>query len=297
MSINVTEVLTTHFRKSLKNYYHASYGHLKGEYAEIISWVAGIALELTARSDALFHDCYHCMQVSFVGQAMIRGMHIKKGGVSPEKWLHITIALLLCNIGFVRGICKEDDLNNNLFATGEGDEIITIPEGSTDAALAKYSSKRSQLFIKERFGNHTLINADEISKYMDLAIYPISKEYVLSDDPIANLVRSAQLVGQISHSRWLQRVAQLYYEYEENQSHKILGYTCPGDLKRHYPKYFWNTIYPIVKQDLVYLEMTQTGKQFLSLLMANVFTLEHAKNSENVISLSLQTPHSPRDNK
>ncbi|HBB33823.1 MAG TPA: metal-dependent phosphohydrolase, partial [Cyanobacteria bacterium UBA9273] len=56
-------------------------------------------------SDALYHNVEHTILVTLVGQEILRGKHIRDGGVSCEDWLHFIISLLCHDIGYVKGVC------------------------------------------------------------------------------------------------------------------------------------------------------------------------------------------------
>jgi hypothetical protein len=43
-----------------------------------------------------------------VGQEVLRGKHLREGGISPRDWLHFIISLLCHDIGYVRGISMND---------------------------------------------------------------------------------------------------------------------------------------------------------------------------------------------
>jgi hypothetical protein len=46
------------------------------------------------------------MMVTLVRQEILRGKHIREGGVSPRDWLHFISSLLCHDIGYVRGVCS-----------------------------------------------------------------------------------------------------------------------------------------------------------------------------------------------
>ena len=85
---NSTELLIEAFIKQLENGYSRTYGGYKSDYADIIAWVGAMALENIASSDALYHNVEHAICITLVGQEILRGKHIRKGGVSCENWLH-----------------------------------------------------------------------------------------------------------------------------------------------------------------------------------------------------------------
>ncbi|MEL6139855.1 MAG: metal-dependent phosphohydrolase, partial [Cyanobacteria bacterium J06628_6] len=67
----------------------------------------------------------------------------------------------------------------------------------------------------------------------------------------------------------------LFYEFEETGQNKTLGYHNPSDLRKNYPKFYWNGVHPYVKDGLRYLSLTQEGKQIIANLYSNVFTVEY----------------------
>ncbi len=106
---NTTEVIIDAFEERLRKVYASMYTNLEPSYPGIISYVAHMSLELIANSDASFHDLGHTINVTLVGQDILKGKHLRDGGVSPKDWLNFTIALLCHDIGYVRGICNISD--------------------------------------------------------------------------------------------------------------------------------------------------------------------------------------------
>jgi hypothetical protein len=101
------------------------------------------------------------------------------------------------------------------------------------------------------------------------------------------LVRAADLIGQLSDPRYLQKVTALFYEFEETGQNQVLKYRNPADLREGYPKFYWNVVYRYVKDAIGYLELTQQGKQIVANLNANVFRVEHSEAGvEEVASVS-----------
>src|SRR5262245_23351295 len=67
-----------------------------------------------------YHDLGHTICVTLVGQEVLRGKHLREGGVSPRDWLHFITSLLCHDIGYVRGICRND--RQGCYVTGQGKE-------------------------------------------------------------------------------------------------------------------------------------------------------------------------------
>ena len=103
---NPTLIVIEAFIRELRMMYERTYGTMEPGYPGVISFVAQLALENIATSDAAYHDVNHTIMVTLVGQEILRGRHISVGGVTPSDWLHFIISLLCHDIGYVRGIVE-----------------------------------------------------------------------------------------------------------------------------------------------------------------------------------------------
>jgi hypothetical protein len=273
---NSTEILIDSFVKELQAGYHRTYGGFKPDYPEIIAWAGNMALENIANCDALYHNVEHTMLVALVGQEILRGKHIREGGVSPEDWLHYIISLLCHDIGYTKGVCREDKELLGLYATGIDGGMVSLPDGTTSASLTPYHVDRGKLVIDERFGGHRLIDAEQIKRNIELTRFPVPEAETHQDRTnFSGLSRAADLIGQLSDPNYLLKIGALFYEFEEVGTNKVLGYKSPGDLRRGYAKFYWNGVYPYIPAAINYLELTQGGKQVIANLYANVFQVEH----------------------
>lgn len=276
---NATELLIEDFVKKLKEGYRRTYGGLRSDYEEIIAWVGGMAMENIANSDALYHNVEHSILVTLVGQEILRGKHIREGGVSCDDWLHFIISLVCHDIGYVKGVCRKD--KDGVYATGKDGGMVSLPPGSTDAGLTPYHVDRAKLFIEERFGGHKLIDAEVVKRNIELTRFPVPTAEDHQDTiQYPGLIRASDLIGQLSDPRYLKKISALYYEFEETGVNGALGYRHPGDLRKNYPKFYWHGVFPYIKDALYYLSLTQQGKLIIANLYSNVFVVEHEKPEE-----------------
>jgi hypothetical protein len=278
---NATEILIDAFVQQIREGYSRTYGCFKNDYQDIIAWAGNMALENIANSDALYHNVEHSILVTLVGQEILRGKHIREGGVSSEDWLHFIISLLCHDIGYVKGVCRQDQEQNGLYSTGKNGRMISLPPGASDASLTAYHVDRAKLFIDERFGGHKLIDAEVIKTNIELTRFPVpAAEDHQETTTFAGLVRAADLIGQLSDPRYLKKITSLFYEFEETGVTKVLGYENPADLRKNYAKFYWNGVHPYIQDGLRYLSLTQQGKQIIANLYSNVFVVEHEKSQE-----------------
>ncbi|GAB4180321.1 MAG: metal-dependent phosphohydrolase [Coleofasciculaceae cyanobacterium] len=286
---NATEILINAFVQKLRDGYRRTYGGLKTDNEDIIAWAGSMAMENIANSDALYHNVEHSILVTLVGQEILRGKHIREGGVTSEDWLHYIISLVCHDIGYVKGVCRSDRDSERLYATGQNGEMVHLPPGASDASLTPYHVDRARLFIDERFGGHKLIDAEFIKRNIELTRFPVPHEGDHQDTVnFPGLIRASDLIGQLSDPRYLKKISALYYEFEETGFNQLVGYRNPSDLRRNYSKFYWNGVYPYIQNALHYLQLTLQGKQIIANLYANVFVIEHEKSEEEHRQLAQQ---------
>ncbi|MEC4983701.1 MAG: metal-dependent phosphohydrolase [Oscillatoria sp. PMC 1068.18] len=288
---NATEILIDSFVEKLRQGYRRTYGGLKNNYEEIIAWAGSMAMENIANSDALYHNVEHSILVTLVGQELLRGKHIREGGVSCEDWLHFIISVACHDIGYVKGVCRSDRDSERLYATGKG-EMVHLPPGCSDASLTPHHVDRGKLFIEERFGGHTLIDAELIKRNIELTRFPVPNQDDHQDTVnYPGLIRASDLIGQLSDPRYLKKISALFYEFEETGANKVMGFANPGDLRRNYSKFYWDAVYPYIKDALRYLSLTQQGQQIIANLYSNVFVVEHEKQESEYLQALAEKVH------
>lgn len=276
---NPTTTLIRAFVKELQEGYEQNYGGLKADYANIIGWSGRMALENIANSDALYHNVEHTLLVTLVGQEILRGKHIREGGVSCEDWMNVIISLLCHDIGYVKGVCRQD--RDGWYATGIDDQQIALPATATDAGLALYHVDRGKLFVEERFGGNRWIDAEAVKRNIELTRFPVPEDGDHQDTvSYPGLVRAADLIGQLSDLRYLKKVSALFYEFEEIGFNQKMGYASPHDLRSSYPKFYWGSVYPYIQDALQYLSLTQEGQQIVANLHSNLFVMEHDREGD-----------------
>jgi hypothetical protein len=264
------------FAKSLREAYQRTYGLLKPEYGTFIEWAGHLSLEIISNSDALYHNIDHTMMVTLAGQEILIGKHLTEGGVTPENWLNFMIAVLCHDIGYVRGICRDD--RDHVCATGIDGRQADLSPGGTDASLTSFHVDRSKLFIRERFGGKLLLDLDAevVASYIEMTRFPVPEgDFYQDTKGFRGLVRAADFIGQLGDPNYLRKITALFYEFEETGANKAIGYKNPGDMRKTYAKFFWNVVSPYIQDAIRHLGVTLEGKQWIANLYSHVFSVEH----------------------
>lgn len=271
--LNPTSIMAGHLGDYLAELYLQYFSNRRPEYAAYMGGAARLVLERIGNSNALYHNVEHTMMVTLVGQQIIRGRLLSEA-LTPEDWLHYTCALLVHDIGYVRGVCKADGTSD--VVVDDSGRRLTPPRGASDAFLAPYHIERGKIYARERFKASEYIDEERIAHSIELTRFPVPNENDYLDcESEAALVRAADLIGQLADPFYHSKVNALYYEFAETGIAETLGYSGPADLLEKYPEFFWSSVQPYIEPALHYLELTTEGKQWVASLHNNIFQVEH----------------------
>ena len=131
------------------------------QLVEIVPNAARIALECIGNSDALYHNAEHTMLVTMAGHDIMRGRALHTH-MSADDYAHVMIACLLHDIGYVRGLFREDDEDG--FVIDAGGKKLTLPRGASDASLMPYHVERSKLYVMERLEGIATLDRQRIAR-------------------------------------------------------------------------------------------------------------------------------------
>ena len=273
---DIEKILIDHFVKELESSYVEFFGSVDSDNASIVTWFGHLALENICNSDALYHNVDHTMMVTLVGKEILKGKHLSEGGVTQSSWLNFMVALLCHDIGYVRGICRNDD--GNFYDTGIDGKTVEIPRGGTDAALTPYHVDRSKQFVRDRLKNCNIasIDIEEICSYIEITRFPMHEgDFYKDTKNLPGLARAADFIGQLGDPEYLRKLPGLFYEFSETGANEKLGYKKPEDMRKGFATFYWNVIRPYIQDALKYLRVTQEGKQWIANLHSHVFEVEH----------------------
>jgi hypothetical protein len=252
----------------MKNRFGSSHARL----AELIPFAARLALECIGNSDALYHNVEHTMLVTLAGHDIFKGRALLMPS-TPTDYSNFIVACLTHDIGYVRGIVKGDD-DDGYVVDGTGRKV-SLPRGSSDAALAPYHVERSKLFVLDRTAAVEELDGARIARAIGFTQFPYSSP--TEDEQIdeeGSLLRAADLIGQLGDPHYLRKANALFYEFEEIGLNKQLGYESPADLVDKYPRFYWNRVSPHIDTAIRYLNVTSSGRRWIASLYSNVFRAE-----------------------
>jgi hypothetical protein len=272
-----TKILADALGEHLAQAYRRAFASSEPRYAEIIDEVARLVVERISGSDALYHDIQHTAFVTLVSQDILRG-RLLRDTISPEDWLHTILAALLHDIGYVRGVCRDD--HPGRYVIDADGNTIGPPRGTSDAILAPYHIERSKIAVRERFGSHEIIDAERIGRSIELTRFPVPDDGDHTETATeAGLVRAADLIGQLGDPLYPRKLNALFHEFAETGINERLGYASPADIAERYPGFFWSKVEPFIGDAISFLDLTVEGRRWVATLYSHVFAMEHDRRS------------------
>jgi hypothetical protein len=264
----VAEALGAFLASDVKDRFGSSHARL----AEIIPFAAKLALECIGNSDALYHDVEHTMLVTLAGHDIFKGRALLMPS-TPTDYANFIVACLTHDIGYVRGVVKGDE--DDRYVVDASGRKVSLPRGSSDAALAPYHVERSKLFVLDRVAAIEELDGERIARAIGFTRFPYSSSNDETDmDEEGALLRSADLIGQLGDPHYLRKANALFYEFEEIGLSRQLGYESPADLVDKYPQFYWRNISPHIQTAIRYLNVTSSGRRWIAGLYSNVFRAE-----------------------
>jgi hypothetical protein len=269
----ITALAAIKLGKFLAKDFRRIFGPAHDDVAERLGSLARSTIECLGRSDALYHNYEHTLQVTMVGRDILQGMTLSQR-IEPEDYSHLIVACLLHDIGYMRGVLR-GDTETEFVVDGSGKKV-PLPRGASDAALTPYHVDRSKLFAFERLGNSPTIDAARIAKAIEMTRFPVRSNHSTDEGLEPKLVQAADLIGQLGDPMYTRKANALYSEFEEIGMNRQLGYSSPADIIDKYPAFFWNSVSMHLDDGRKYLNMTVSGRQWIANLHHHILCAEHA---------------------
>jgi hypothetical protein len=270
----ITAIAAHKLGKFLTKDFRRIFGSAHDDDAERLGSAARATIECIARSDALYHNYEHTLQVTMVGRDILQGMMVSQR-IETTDYSHLIVACLLHDIGYVRGVLSGD--TETEFVIDASGEKITLPRGASDAALSPYHVDRSKIFAFERLEKVPNLDAARVAEAIEMTRFPVPQDSPRECGLEPKLVQAADLIGQLGDPLYARKANALYCEFEEIGMNRQLGYSSPADIIEKYPAFFWNSVSAHIDDGIKYLNMTTSGRQWIANLHHHILCAERAQ--------------------
>ncbi len=266
--MTLPELAADALEEFLRNFMRRRFGPSE-PLTEMVPAAARVALECIGNSDALYHNVEHTLLVTLAGHDIFRGRALHQQ-LTVDDYAHVIIACLAHDIGYVRGLFKDDDEGGYVIDTAG--TKVTLPRGSSDAGLMPHHVDRSKLYVMQRIEGMSPLDKQRIADAIEGTRFPPRPDQQYGEE--ASIVRAADFIGQLGDPNYIRKANALYHEFEEVGVNRQLGYDSPADIVNRYPQFYWKSVSPQIQTEIRYLNMTSSGRQWISTLYSNVFRAE-----------------------
>src|ERR1700688_4612658 len=189
--ITLPELATDALEDFLRSFMRRRFDSSQTPLVEIVPAAARIALECIGNSDALYHNVEHTLLVTLAAHDILRGraLHTR---MPVDDYAHIIVACLAHDIGYVRGLFRDDDADG--FVIDAKGTKVTLPRGSSDASLMPHHVDRSKLYVMKRIEGMAPLNRQRIADAIEGTRFPPQQGQEFGDE--ASIVRAADFIGQ-----------------------------------------------------------------------------------------------------
>lgn len=255
--LDVIQLLNNELLERLSQGFRQQFGRGALAHEQVLLKHAERIVQTIAESNTLYHNVEHTVQVTLVGQTILQGRVLDGHEITPKLWTNFILALLCHDIGYVAGISGSR-------------QAIRSPDAS-DAVLMPVHIDRGKQYVFEQLAKEPGVDVQFIQECIERTRFPVPNAagYQRTDD-YPGLVRGADLVGQLSDPRYLNKLPAMFFEFEESGYNTVTGFQQPGDLMRNYADFYAESVQPFVGETLHYLSLTEEGKQVIANLQANI---------------------------
>jgi len=267
--MTLPELAADALEEFLRSYMRRRFDSSQTPLVEMVPTAARIALECIGNSDALYHNVEHTLLVTLAGHDILRGRALHTH-MTADDYANVIIACLAHDIGYVRGLFREDGADGFVIDAKGGK--VTLPRGSSDAGLMPHHVDRSKLYVMQRIDGTSPLDKQRIADAIEGTRFPPREGQQYDEE--ASIVRAADFIGQLGDPNYIRKANALYHEFEEVGMNRQLGYESPADIVNRYPQFYWDMVAPHIQTEIRYLNMTSSGRQWIASLYANVFRAE-----------------------
>ena len=262
-------------QSQLRRHFEAAFGDRESMRLRAMLDAAEQAIAVVARTDAPYHNCEHTLLVCLVGQQILRGKQALGDPVSAQEWVHYIVSLLFHDIGYVKNLLP-GDIEGSLVSDGLGG-WRQLPSGATDAFLTPIHVDRGVAHVRRLFAHNPWIDAEILATYIESTRFPVPdgvRNQPRSRFQWQDLVRSADLIGQLADPAYLQKLPALYEEFVDCGRAQADGLSSYRDLVARFPQFYRQVVDPLVGVGFEALNAHAEGRRWGTSLRATIAQCE-----------------------
>ena len=243
------EFLSRHLEGLIEDRFTAHYGNTEGPLLGLMKDALTTSMEIINGTDALYHNCEHTVMVSLAGQDILAGKIALGDQVSAQQWATYVISLLFHDVGYIKRLLSGDTVDH--VVVDQSGATQTLPHGATDAALTLFHVDRGMAFVAQKYASCRLLDVSAILENIENTRFPPPAQVLAapcSRTRWPDMVRAADLIGQLAEPNYLQKLPALYEEYVECGTAQSMGLQDYRGLLIKFPEFFSKVVSNLVAE-------------------------------------------------
>jgi hypothetical protein len=238
---------------------------------ETVLEAVDFAMMALGQADTPYHNSEHTFIVCLAGQDILHGKSELGDPISPADWASYVISLLFHDIGYLKKLFPRDN-SDSVVAHFDG-TLFPLPLGATDASLTRIHVDRGIAFVRDHFKNSHTIDVQRLMNNIESTRFPPPPE--VRGTPRSRLswpdmVRAADLIGQLADPNYLRKLPALYEEFLECGTAEVMGLKNYRGLLQQFPNFVSQMIQPLVVEGFAALGAAPNGKRWIESLNESI---------------------------
>ena len=213
---------------------------------EIVPSAARVALECIGNSDALYHNVEHTMLVTLAGHDILRGRALHTH-MTADDYAHVIIACLAHDIGYVRGLFKDDD----------ADGFVIDAAGGKVTVAARLIGRRPDASPRRPLEALRDAGGSKASRRSTSSALPMrSKAPDFRPARVRNMTRRRRSFarrissGSSAIPTTSGKPTRSTMSLRRSASIASLAMNSPADIVNRYPQFYWNSVAPHIQTEI-----------------------------------------------
>jgi hypothetical protein len=261
------KILSSTLSTAIESQFRRRFDGRERALRETVLESADFAMTTLAQADTQYHNSEHTFIVALAGLDILCGKAELSDPIDAEDWATYVISLLFHDIGYLKRLFPADS-TSAVIANAEGG-IFPLRPGATDASLTRIHVDRGMAFVWEHFKNSRTIDVRRVVQNIENTRFPPPPE--VRDTPRSRLswpdmVRAADLIGQLADPNYLRKLPALYEEFLECGTAEVMGLKNYHGLLEQFPNFIGNMIRPLVVEGFDALAAAPHGQRWINSL-------------------------------
>jgi len=261
------KILSSTLSTAIESEFRRLFGGHESSLRHAVLESVDFAMKALSRADSQYHNSEHTFIVSMAGLDILRGKAELGDPIDAEDWATYVISLLFHDIGYLKKLFPKDSASAVVANSTGG--IFPLAPGATDASLTRIHVDRGMAFVEAHFKSSRIVDVERVLNNIENTRFPAPPE--VRETPRSRLswpdmVRAADLIGQLADPNYLRKLPALYEEFLECGTAEVMGLKNYHGLIEQFPSFIGKMVRPLVCEGFDAMAAAPGGQRWINSL-------------------------------